>query len=382
MSKGGIDLTNIHYPGETIGLIGSSISSALLAQAAGRLGYRVASLVLEEENAVRQFASWQTVAKTYNDQALTYFAQRVDWVMVEVGLLANRSFQLLNELTEVALSQDLVAITTDRLIEKAYLDSHKCLVTPYSLVTNLTDIKEAVEYIGFPCVLKASQRNVSQAHNHLILYSEDDYPQAEAKLQIGTGILEAWIPVERKVSLTVVRNLQGDTLLYPVFEVLESGERKTKQVRYPARIPDFVDMEIKRLGLELAQSLDVTGSITLKLFVTSTNVIYVNAASIGLGDEAVFTIGSTSLDHFEASLRASAGLALPDLKVKAPAAIALPMEQLNFEAVMNQYRMRTDWGFALFNPMGRDPKDIEGQVIVTGDSIQSCERQLEITDLY
>ena len=46
-----------HYPGETVGIIGSSIHAALLAQAAGKLGYRVASLVLNPDNLVRQFAT-------------------------------------------------------------------------------------------------------------------------------------------------------------------------------------------------------------------------------------------------------------------------------------------------------------------------------------
>ena len=52
-----------HYPGETVGIIGSSLSAAILAQEAGRLGYRVGSLVLTPDNPVKQFASWQTIAE-------------------------------------------------------------------------------------------------------------------------------------------------------------------------------------------------------------------------------------------------------------------------------------------------------------------------------
>ena len=43
--------------------------------------------------------------------------------------------------------------------------------------------------------------------------------------------------------------------------------------------------------------------------------------------------------------------------------------------------LRTDWGFALFNPVGNDPDYLIGQVIVTGDSLRSCERQIELTEL-
>ena len=43
--------------------------------------------------------------------------------------------------------------------------------------------------------------------------------------------------------------------------------------------------------------------------------------------------------------------------------------------------LRTDWGFALFNPINNDSKRLIGQVIVTGDSLSECERQIQITEL-
>ena len=42
-----------HYPGATVGIIGSSVHAALLAQAAGKLGYRVASLVLNRKDYIQ-----------------------------------------------------------------------------------------------------------------------------------------------------------------------------------------------------------------------------------------------------------------------------------------------------------------------------------------
>lgn len=199
-----------HYPGETVGIIGSSIHAALLAQAAGKLGYRVASLVLNPENLVRQFATWQTVAEAYDEATLRFFAGRIDTVIVEPGLLSNLAFKVLADITDVSLSEDLRAIATDRLIEKAYLDEKRCLVAPFAMVTSLEDVKEAVEFIGFPCYLKYTQRHIEAVSNHLILYSEADYEVAQAKIALGTCILEAWIPSEKVVSLSVVRNERGE----------------------------------------------------------------------------------------------------------------------------------------------------------------------------
>ncbi|MDO4432883.1 MAG: ATP-grasp domain-containing protein [Aerococcaceae bacterium] len=370
-----------HYPGETLGVIGDSIAMALVAQAAGKLGYRVASLVKQQINPVRQFASWQTVTEAYDESALRYFAGRVDFVVADTHLLTNRDYQLLSQLTEVTLSEDLQAISTDRLIEKAYLDEQRCLVAPFSMVTSLEDVKEAVEYIGFPCFLKTTQRHLPGSKDHLLMYSEEDYAAAQEKLALSTCVLEAWIPAEKEVSITVVRNERGELLIYPIFEVVFHSERGGKQVRYPANVGLEVEREVKRVGQFLAEQLDLIGALTVECFVTSAGVVYINEARVGLDDEAVFSLGSMSLSHFEALVRAVAGLALPELLPLSAAAIALPVEALNKEHVLTQFMLRTDWGFALFNPVGNDADYLTGQVIVTGDTLKNCQRQIEITEL-
>ena len=370
-----------HYPGATVGIIGSSVHAALLAQAAGKLGYRVASLVLNPENLVRQFATWQTVAEAYDEATLRFFAGRIDTVIVEPGLLSNLAFKVLADITDVSLSEDLRAIATDRLIEKAYLDEKRCLVAPFAMVTSLEDVKEAVEFIGFPCYLKYTQRHIEAVSSHLILYSEADYEAAQDKIALGTCILEAWIPSETVVSLSVVRNERGELLVYPPFEQVQSSAVSGTQVRYPVKLHEEVEREIRRLGRYLVETLALVGCMTIDFLVTSAGVVYINSVEIGAKDAAMFTLGAMSLSCYEAMVRSVVGLPLPSLVPLADAAIALPLEALNAEQVMTQYMLRTDWGFALFNPMGRNPLDLEGQVIVTGESLAHCQRQIELTDI-
>lgn len=370
-----------HYPGATVGIIGSSVHAALLAQAAGKLGYRVASLVLNPENLVRQFATWQTVAEAYDEATLRFFAGRIDTVIVEPGLLSNLAFKVLADITDVSLSEDLRAIATDRLIEKAYLDEKRCLVAPFAMVTSLEDVKEAVEFIGFPCYLKYTQRHIEAVSSHLILYSEADYEAAQDKIALGTCILEAWIPSEKVVSLSVVRNERGELLVYPPFEQVQSSAVSGTQVRYPVKLHEEVEREIRRLGRYLVETLALVGCMTIDFLVTSAGVVYINSVEIGAKDSAMFTLGAMSLSCYEAMVRSVVGLPLPSLVPLADAAIALPLEALNAEQVMTQYMLRTDWGFALFNPMGRNPLDLEGQVIVTGESLAHCQRQIELTDI-
>ena len=295
--------------------------------------------------------------------------------------MSNLAFKVLADITDVTLSEDLRAIATDRLIEKAYLDEKRCLVAPFAMVTSLEDVKEAVEFIGFPCYLKYTQRHIEAVSSHLILYSEADYEAAQDKIALGTCILEAWIPSEKVVSLSVVRNERGELLVYPPFEQVQSSAVSGTQVRYPVKLHEEVEREIRRLGRYLVETLALVGCMTIDFLVTSAGVVYINSVEIGAKDAAMFTLGAMSLSCYEAMVRSVVGLPLPSLVPLADAAIALPLEALNAEQVMTQYMLRTDWGFALFNPMGRNPLDLEGQVIVTGESLAHCQRQIELTDI-
>lgn len=370
-----------HYPGETIGIIGSGTQSALFAQAAGKLGYRIGSLVLDSNNPVRQFASWQTVAEVLDEDVLNYFAGRCDVIVTEVGLLSSQDLNLLNLHCDIPLSEDLRAISTDRLIEKAYLDANRCLVAPFSMITSLEDLKEAVEYIGFPCILKSAQRHLPHSNQHVLLYSEEDYAAAIEKIEIGTCLLEAWIPAEKKISLTVVRNERGELLSYPPFELIQATDSESQQVRFPVNLHDDVEREILRLGRQIATSTELVGTMTFEFLMTSAGVVYINKASIGLEESAIFSLGALSMSHFEACARAVVGLPLPTLVPTTPAAIAYPLTSLKIANVITQYMLRTDWEFVLFNPVGNDPQDLNGHVIITGDSIEHCQRQADITDL-
>ncbi|HFI0681999.1 TPA: ATP-grasp domain-containing protein [Streptococcus suis] len=371
-----------HFPGETVGIIGSSIASALLAQEAGRLGYRVGSLVLTPENAVRQFATWQTIGESYDEMTLRHFAGRVDVIIAESGLLSNEDFQILKDITDITLSDDLVAITTDRLIEKAYLDSLHLLVAPFSMVTNMSDVKEAIEYIGFPCILKTTHRHLPKSDQSIVIYSEMDLPAAQELLDSATCILEAWIPSEKKASLTIARNERGEMLIYPIFEHINQGADRGPQIRYPISLHTAIDQEINRIGRMVADSLGLVGALTMEFLITSAGVVYINDAKVGLSDAAIFTVGSMSVNHFEATVRSVVGLPLPEIRLRSGAAISLQLPFLNIESVLTQLMMRTDWGFCLFNPVSQHAPDLIGQVIVTGDSIESCERQIQITELY
>ena len=179
----------------------------------------------------------------------------------------------------------------------------------------------------------------------------------------------------------MVRNERGELLVYPPFEQVQSSAVSGTQVRYPVKLHEEVEREIRRLGRYLVETLALVGCMTIDFLVTSAGVVYINSVEIGAKDAAMFTLGAMTLSCYEAMVRSVVGLPLPSLVPLADAAIALPLEALNAEQVMTQYMLRTDWGFALFNPMGRNPLDLEGQVIVTGESLAHCQRQIELTDI-
>ena len=58
------------------------------------------------------------------------------------------------------------------------------------------------------------------------------------------------------------------------------------------------------------------------------------------------------------------------------------MQQAKFDKVMVQFASRTDWGFVFANILDPSGTRLEGQIVVTGDSLESCDRQIDMTELY
>src|SRR5699024_8888369 len=137
---------------------------------AKEMGFRVGVLDPTEDCPASQVADWHIRANYDDILALEELARRCAVITYE---FENVSVEALNSILPYAYvpqGTDLLAITQDRLLEKSFLEANNIVIAPYETIISPTDIQDAIDHIGYPCVLKTT-RGGYDGKGQYVLYS-------------------------------------------------------------------------------------------------------------------------------------------------------------------------------------------------------------------
>lgn len=144
-----MNLSNLIVPGKTIGIIGGGQLGRMMTLSAKEMGYRVGVLDPEANCPTAQVADWQIIAK-YNDaEALMELALKCDVITYEFENVDVDALSKIESIVKVPQGSDLLSITQDRLLEKAYLEENNINIAPYATIIDLEDIRLAIDSIDF-----------------------------------------------------------------------------------------------------------------------------------------------------------------------------------------------------------------------------------------
>lgn len=351
-----IILSNLISPGKMIGIIGGGEIARMMALSAKEMGYRIGVLDPVKDSPAAQVSDWQMIAQYDNQEALMDFAMKCDVITYEYDNIDADAITKMKKTVSVPQGAELLSITQDRLLEKAYLEASNINLAPYATIVTIEDIKGAIDGIGFPCVLKT----ISERHNgkdRFVLQSEDDILKAAYLLKRGTCVLEAWIPFERELSVMVVRNQADQVIVFPVTENIHR-DRTLHESIVPARVNHYVEEEIERIARTMAEKLELVGVLGIEMFITSSGTLYVNELIPRPHHSGNYSMEACSLSQYDAHIRAICGWPLPEMELLSPAVMTTILAE-HEEAAKIQIQLKPNWNFYYY---GKD-NAIKGQKI-------------------
>lgn len=301
-------------PGQTIGVIGGGVNTRLFILEAQKMGYFVGLLTNQGEDPAIQVADWWIEESFANMEGLLELAEKSDVLVYLTNEIDLDFLASLRPYIEIPQLTETLTVTQDRLIEKVFLESLNINVAPYATITTVADIQEAVQSIGYPCVLKPIRVEVNQIKN-IYLYSEEDFDKTTELLETGACILESWIPFEKELAVTLVVDAAQGSMPFPVVETLYQ-DGKVKRTIAPARIEPVMKDTIIEMGRLIADAMQMTGLLTVELYATSVGAIYVKRVSAQTQSVADFTLDTCTITQYEALVRAICGLPVPSITVE------------------------------------------------------------------
>ena len=301
-------MTNL-APGSSIGILGGGQLGRMLSVAASRLGFKTHIYDPARNPPAADVAHTVTTAAFDDIAALTAFAQSVDVITYEFENIPTAALDVIEALKPIRPNRRALAISQDRLTEKAFLTDLGLTCAPYAAVNSLPDLHAAITKIGTPAILKTTRLGYD-GKGQARLMAASDAPAAWDGMQGAPSVLEAFIDFTLEVSVIAARALDGSVACYdPGENVHRAGILHTTTV--PARLTSAQRTDAVLIAARILTALDYVGVMGVELFVTPTSLI-INEIAPRVHNSGHWTQNGCAVDQFEQHIRAITGWSLGD----------------------------------------------------------------------
>lgn len=365
-------------PGETIGIVGGGQLGRMMSLSAKKMGFRVGVLAPTADCPAAQVADWHIVASYDDTMALEEMARRCAVITYEFENVSVESLNAILPISYIPQGTDLLAITQDRLLEKAFLEANNVVIAPYATIIHPSDIPDAIEGIGYPCVLKTT-RGGYDGKGQYVLYGVKDLAPSMDLLREGTCELEAWIPFEKEISVMVAGNGK-EYIPFPVVENIHHNNILHETIA-PARINPEVAKEAQRIALEIAQALNLHGVLGIEMFLTETGSIYVNELAPRPHNSGHYSIEACDMSQFDMHIRGICGWPLADVKLLSPAVMVNILGQ-HHEKCRQLILEKPSWQFHDYGKKEVKTGRKMGHITILTENIEDTLKEIQQTNIW
>ncbi len=300
-------------PGGTIGIIGGGQLGRMLAMAAARLGFRVATLDPDANAPASQVSSHHITADFDDHVGLRALLNVSDVVTYEFENIPARGLSFLEE--NIWLYPNSVALekSQDRLVEKQFLNGLGISTAPFCEINTFKDLLAATLELNTASILKTRRFGYDGKGQATLRKHPDEAALERAWNDVSQtpSILEGHIIFQREISVIIARDMAGETRAYdPAENVHRSGILRTSTL--PAAISTKTAARAVEMARTIVDALDYVGVMGVELFVTGDGELLANEIAPRVHNSGHWTEAACTISQFEQHIRAVAGLPLAD----------------------------------------------------------------------
>ncbi|HCX67240.1 5-(carboxyamino)imidazole ribonucleotide synthase [Parvibaculum sp.] len=296
-------------PGGTVGILGGGQLGRMLASAAAEMGLHTHIYCPDENAPAAEVAAQYTRAEYEDEAALTRFAESVDAVTYEFENVPAETARILSAHGIVRPGPLALATAQDRIVEKNFMQANGILTAPFADITDEASLRNAVENIGTPSVLKTRRFGYDGKGQAKIMAPEDAIA-AWDEIGRAPAILEGFVSFEREISVIVARGENGETAAYDPVENIHKNHILDRTLA-PAALPEAVAGEACAIAARIAAELDYVGVMGVEMFLLpeagAEQRLLVNEIAPRVHNSGHWTMDACAVGQFEQHMRAVCG---------------------------------------------------------------------------
>lgn len=303
-------------PGATLGLLGGGQLGRMFTARARSMGYEVVVLDPDPHSPAGGIATRHLIAGYDNSAALAELAVSSSAVTTEFENVPAAALEYLATRLRVRPSPATVAIAQDRIQEKEFLAGVGIATAPFVPVRDADGLEAAWDALGPPALLKTSRMGYD-GKGQATVTTREEARRAWAQFGGVPCVLERRLSLEGEISVVLARGDDGAIEAFPPGEnVHTNGILDTTTV--PARFPDPLVTEARRLAGRVAERLGYTGVLGVELFIANGGMLYVNEIAPRPHNSGHFTQDAATVCQFEQQVRTLCGVPLARPRLLSP----------------------------------------------------------------
>lgn len=300
----------------TIGIIGGGQLAVMTAEAARRLGVRVAALAATAEDPIHHVVGTTLVGDARDPRDLRRLAAECEVLTFDHELVDPVVLALLEDEGLVFRpGATALAIATDKHRQLRLFRSRDLPVPDTVVVRDVDAAIDAANSFG-DAVLKSATGGYDG--RGVLLDSRPETIRSWFPDRDATVLVQPRLDIEDEVAVQVVRAVDGSIVVYPVVRtVQEDGMCAVVQV--PSGLAPPIELEAQRIAMVIADSIDVVGVLAVEFFVVD-GALVLNELAARPHNSGHVTLESARTSQFENHVRAVVGQPLGSTDLIVPAA--------------------------------------------------------------
>lgn len=297
-----------------IGIFGGGQLGRMMAQAALPLNLQCTFF---EANADCPAAVLGQVYSNQNDpEALQAFIRSADVFSLEFENTPLADVDILSQQKAIFPPRQALATAQNRLLEKELFRHLDIPVAPFKAVDSLESLKDAVQTLGLPIVLKTATGGYD-GKGQFVLRETEQIDQAWQELGPAHSLIaESFVKFSREVSIIAVRGQDGEVKTWPLAENHHHHGILSHSI-VPAPHSEDLQPVAQDYITRLLNHLNYVGVLTLELFVTEQG-LFANEMAPRVHNSGHWSIEGAVCSQFENHVRAVVGLPLGSTEVIRP----------------------------------------------------------------
>jgi 5-(carboxyamino)imidazole ribonucleotide synthase len=304
------------YQNFKLGVLGGGQLGRMLIQSAIDFNMHISVLDPDKEAPCNHLANEFVVGNVNDFDTVYQFGKGKDLITIEIENVNTDALQKLeDEGVKVYPQPKVVKLIQDKRTQKQFYKENGIPTADFVLIENREELALHTDFL--PAVQKLGRagydgRGVTKLNSKAELAKGFDEP----------SVLEKLIDFEKEISVIVARNSSGQTVTFPVTELVFHPTAHLVEFLFsPADVSYEVGKEAKQIAVSIIEKLGMVGLLAVEMFVTKDGKILVNEIAPRTHNSGHQTIEANFTSQFQQHLRAILNLPLGSTSIKMPAAM-------------------------------------------------------------